>query len=201
MRQQITALALMTATVCFAEGPIKASKTPQTALRKVRDVLSNEDSKQIVHQAFSAGCFNKCWTFIDKTKRTDEDVENMLLLANASLWHWKQRTDCKPTNLAIAYWQLGRVNCLSGDTDLAKLYGRKCVKISLDAKLSPFSLGYGYEVLVHAFILEDKLEGAEKYLALAESELTKVESKEDRELLQADLSKLRKRLVGLRQKR
>ena len=48
------------------------------------------------HRQMSIDCFNQCWTLIDKTNRLPEDVENMILLANVSLWHWKQRTDCKP---------------------------------------------------------------------------------------------------------
>lgn len=67
---------------------------------KVKEVLSNAESKQMVHEAFSGGCFNKCWTLIEKADRSPEDVEDMLLLAQASLWHWKQRNDCTPMNLS-----------------------------------------------------------------------------------------------------
>ena len=122
---------------------------------------------QFLHSYFSAYCFNKCWTLIDKKTRTDGEVEDMVLLANASLWHWKQRNDCKPMNLSIAYCQLGRVNCLAGNTDPAKRYGKKCIKVSLAGKLPPFYLGYGYEVMENAGVMENNVENTKRYLGRA----------------------------------
>ena len=40
------------------------------------------------HKFFSADCVNHAWGFIDKTDRTPEEDEQMLLLAMTSLWHW-----------------------------------------------------------------------------------------------------------------
>jgi hypothetical protein len=170
-----------------------AEKQKET-LGRVKAVLKDETAIQFLHQHFSASCFNQCWTLIDKRNRTDAEVEDMLLLANASLWHWKQRKDCKPMNLSIAYWQLGRVNCLARNTDLAKNYGEMCIKISRDGKLPPFYLGYGYEVMVHACVLEKDVKNAKRYLDLAKAELAKITVDENRKLLKADLTKLEKQL-------
>ena len=40
---------------------------------------------QSIHRQLSAECFNACWTLIEKKDRTDEDIENMLLLAYGRL--------------------------------------------------------------------------------------------------------------------
>ncbi|MDP6117350.1 MAG: hypothetical protein QGG53_36260 [Planctomycetota bacterium] len=159
---------------------------------RVSAVLSDKEALQLVHVHFSANSFNDCWTYIEKEERTDEDVENMLLLANTSLWHWTQRSDCTPQNLSIAYWQLGRVNCLAGDTALAQHYGEKCIEISKENKLGPFCLGYGYEVMADASVLKGNKKDAEKYLQLATDEMEKVQDKFDRDLLQKDIERIRK---------
>lgn len=174
------------------------NKKKKEVLEKVKQVLKEKEGVQILHRHFSADCFNKCWTLIEKKKRTASDVENMLLLANASLWHWKQRQDCKPMNLSIAYWQLGRVNCLAKDTKLAKRYGEKCIKISLAGKLPPFYLGYGYEVMANAFILDKDAKNAKKYLKLADGELAKITVEENKKLLEADLQKQKKSLEKMK---
>jgi len=180
--------------MCLAEEASRMTEKRKELLEKTRSVLKEKESRQMLHQYFSADCFNKCWTLIDKKTRTGAETEDMLLLANASLWHWKQRTDCKPMNLSIAYWQLGRVNCLAGDTDLAKQFGEKVIQVSKDHKLSAFSLGYGYEVMAHASLLEGDAKAARKYLDLADAQLAKIKDKEEKDLLGADLSKLRKQL-------
>jgi len=81
-----------------------------------------EADMQEIHRQMSVKCFNECWGLIEKSDRTAEDTENMLLLAEASLWHWRQRTDCQPSNLSVGYWQVSRVHALAGNTDAAKTH-------------------------------------------------------------------------------
>jgi hypothetical protein len=180
--------------VCLAaqvgcEAPKPVASGPKTA-----QLLKNPESRQIVHRHFSADCFNRCWPLIDKKTRTAAETEEMLLLANASMWHWTQRNDCEPKNLSVAYWLLGRVNCLAGDTETAKRFSEKCIEISADAKLPPFYLGYGYEVMADASLRAGETTSAAKYLDLVRVQLAKIKDKESKDLLAADLAKLKKRL-------
>ena len=45
------------------------------------------DTEQ-AHRYFSTHCFNMAWQLIEKPDRTPEDDEQMIRLAQASLWHW-----------------------------------------------------------------------------------------------------------------
>ena len=114
----------------------------------------------------------------------------MIVLANASLWHWKQRTDCKPDNLSIAYWQLSRVYVLAEHADLARIYGEKCEKVSVDAKLSPFFLGYAYEALARAAVLSKDFAAARRHLEKAKALLAKITDDGEKEFLAADLDSI-----------
>ncbi len=158
---------------------------------KVKEMLSNPESKQIVHEAFSGGCFNKCWTLIEKADRSPEDVEDMLLLAQASLWHWKQRSDCTPMNLSVAYWQLSRVYALAENYDQARLFGNKCLEVSKDNKISPFYVGYAFEALARAEVLNKDFKAAGTCLEKAEKELAEVTDKDEKEFLGTDIAELR----------
>lgn len=169
-------------------------KDDAAALSIVKKVLSEGATKQIVHEAFSAVCFNRCWTLIDKADRTPEDVEDMIALANASLWHWKQRADCEPENLSIAYWQLSRVYALAGHAELATIYGKKCEKVSLDGKLSPFFIGYAYEALARSAVLSEDYPAARDYLDKAIAQLAKITDKEEKGFLAADLEAIKKEM-------
>ena len=185
-------LAMFVALVAVS-APAAQSADPdtkgETAVRdKVEEVLTDAESRQVVHEVFSAGCFNKCWALIDKVERSDADAEDMILAANASLWHWKQRKDCKPMNLSVGYWQLSRVYALADQYAMAEQYGRKCLEVSRKNKLPPFYVGYAYEALARAALVKKDAKKAGEYLAAARSELKKVKEKDERELLEGDLA-------------
>lgn len=182
---------LLTAPVVFALLiPTLVSGEPQEGKEEGPD---GEKAKvQKMHQHFSSSCFNQCWAVIEKAEHSPTDVEEMLLLSYASLWHWTQRNDCKPLNLSIGYWQASRAHSLSGQYEMARLFGEKCVKTSLEGKLSAFFLGYGYEALARAEVVHGDLAKAKAHLEKAQQELGKVTEEMNREFLSKDLADLRK---------
>jgi hypothetical protein len=151
-----------------------------------------------IHQQLSTACFNQCWDLIDKTDRAPEDVENMLLLSYASLWHWKQRPDQTPTNLSVGYWQASRVNALAGLADTAEWFARRCLEVSVTNLLPPFYVGYAYEAAARASLVRGARDRALEQLRAAGKELAKVTDEEERKLLQADLAQLAKALAEAR---
>ncbi|KPJ61580.1 MAG: hypothetical protein AMJ46_00275 [Latescibacteria bacterium DG_63] len=166
------------------------TKREEQLVEKAEYVLEHNESRQFLHRHLSTDCFNKCWALMEKKNRTPENEEDMILLTHTSLWHWKQRDDCQPLNLSIAYWQLGRAYCLAKNTAMAKYYGQKCVEISTEKSMPPFYVGYGYEVLAHASALEGNAREAEEYLRLANMELEKITIEKNKKLLKADLKKV-----------
>lgn len=127
---------------------------------RVQQILKSKEGNYLLHQTFSSTCFNNTWSFIEKKELLENDIEDMLATAYTSLWHWKQRKDCKDENLSIAYWLLGRVHCLANKPAEAKIFGDKCLKISEKGKLDPFYVGYAYEVLLNASILDKSFKEA-----------------------------------------
>ena len=57
------------------------------------------------HKHFSTYCFKKAWELIEKQDRTPNEENELILLNQASLWHWTQRNDCTDINLFIGYLQ------------------------------------------------------------------------------------------------
>ena len=161
---------------------------------QVQEVLNSKEGMYLLHNTFSSMCFNKTWGFIDKKELSAEDIEDMIATSYASLWHWKQRHDCKAENLSIAYWQLGRVHCLAKKADEAKSFGEKCLKVSIDGKLDPFYIGYAYEVLINAAILKKDFTEAKNYLKLGQEQLALITNKDNKKYLKADLDKLAKQI-------
>ncbi len=162
---------------------------------QVITALHDPASLHVIHRYFAADCFNRCWEEIEKPERSDEDTDKMLTLAYASLWHWKQREDCRPVNLSIAYWQLSRVHSLAGDAHMARRFGDKCVAVGKANALDAFHVGYGYEALARAGLLEGDCKRAARDLAEADTCLGQITDAEERRALGDDLAALRERLA------
>ena len=145
---------------------------------------------QHAHQYFSADCFNRAWDYIEKDgKRSVE--ENMLMLhtAIASLWHWSQREDVQPEQLAIGYWQVSRVYNLIKQPHNAKMYGMLSLKYAKDLK--PFYKGYAYETLARAEMILNNRFIMNVHLEKARETLEQIVDQEEMQLLSKDLETIR----------
>jgi hypothetical protein len=109
--------------------------------------------EQEFHRRLASECFNKCWTYIEKEKRTDSEDEKMKRLAEVSFWHWMQVEDHTQENESVSYWQLARVYTINGRYRLACYYVDKCIEVSKEESHDPFHLGYDYEAGARALLL------------------------------------------------
>ena len=61
-------------------------KRDEIKKENLKELLKNPVSNQKLHEILSTRYFNDCWKLIEKTEKTPDDVENMILLAYSSLW-------------------------------------------------------------------------------------------------------------------
>jgi len=140
---------------------------------------------EAAHRYFSAHCFNSAWDLIDKKGRTPQEDERMIMLNQASLWHWTQRADCSDQNLSVGYWQASRIRALLGQAAEAQRYGQLSRQYS--EKLEPFYLGYAYEALARSEQVAGNMVNAREYAAEARRLAEMVKDAEDKKLLMDDL--------------
>lgn len=159
------------------------------------NTLPSFDEAQ-AHRFFSAECFNRAWTLIEKPSRSPEEDEQMLLLSQASLWHWSQRADCTPRNLSISYWQLSRVYALLRRLDEALRCGGVC--LSHRQNEAPFYLGYAHEVLPRAAMLSGDGQRMNRHLNEARRLADQVTDADERDMLAKDRDMLAKDLETIR---
>ncbi|MDD4029610.1 MAG: hypothetical protein PHI40_06885 [Caldisericia bacterium] len=155
--------------------------------------MTNEEQVK-AHQYFSASCFNSIWNIIDQPTRSPEDLETMIHLAHTSFWHWSQNPDKTASNVSVGYWILSRVYAVAQEAENTVKYGTKCLDISIESSLSPFSIAYGYEALARAHMVAGNHDTAKDFLHKAQIEAKKVEDKESKELIETDLQEIENRL-------
>jgi hypothetical protein len=149
----------------------------------------SEFDRTAAHRYFSANCFNKAWTLIDKEDRTPEEDQQMIRLNQASIWHWTQREDCTHKNMSIGYWQASRIFALLGQADNARDYGQLSLDYSKDQ--APFYRGYAHEALARAEWVAGNHEQAEEHLRQAQLMASQIKEVEDKKVLEADLGTIR----------
>jgi hypothetical protein len=144
---------------------------------------------EAAHKFFAGHCFNRAWDLIDKTDRTIEEDRMMVLLNQASLFHWSQRQDSDNKSKSIGYWQASRIQSLLGNASEA----RRCAEVCLEhsRELEPFYLGYAYEALARAAKLAGADEQFREYFFKAAEQAKSTTSKEDRALLENDLANMK----------
>lgn len=148
-----------------------------------------EFNMQDAHKFFSADCFNKTWSLIEKPVRTPEEDEQMIQLTQASLYHWSQRPDCTPRNVSVGYWQASRVYALAGEPDTSRKYGQLCLDYAKDEP--PFCKAYAYEALARAEMVAGNKEVMLKHLQEAQKLTESVTDAESKKFLTDDLATIK----------
>ena len=143
------------------------------------------------HRFFSAECFNKTWSFIDRKKRTPREKNEMIATSFASLWHWMQRPDHTSENFSVAYWQLSRVFSLAKEPFNALKYGKLCLASSKGKDIKPFYLAYAYEALARAEMAAKNKKKMKEYRKKAEETAEKIQNSEYKSWVIADLKTIK----------
>ncbi len=138
-----------------------------------------------LHEYFSKHCYNQAWELIDKTDRSEEETEEMVHYALASLFHWSKREDCTDRHKSIGCWQVSRCYTLASELEQAERYGNLCLEFSENEE--PFYLGYAHEALARVHALTGNTKEKEKHLNIAGDLSEKIKDKEEKERLLTDL--------------
>jgi hypothetical protein len=145
------------------------------------------------HRHFAPACFNRAWELLEKPERTPAENDEMLHAAVASLWHWSQRDDCQPRNLAVGYWQISRVQAALGNGLEARRFAARSALHATNEP--PYYMAYAHEALARAGRVLNHEPAVERHLAEAWRLWAQVIQPEERQALEADLLTLGPRML------
>lgn len=141
------------------------------------------------HKFFSARCFSMAWDLIEKKDRTPQEDEQMIMLNQASIWHWTQRQDATMQNMSIGFWQAARIYSILGRVENARHYAQLCLDYSKNE--APFFLAYAFEALARAEMVAGSKDKMREHLDKATELAADVSDKESRKLLLDDLATIK----------
>lgn len=143
-------------------------------------------SEQDTHRKFAVQTFNRVWELLEKSSRTQEEIDEMLHAAHASRYHWG--VVGAPINLARGEWQVSRVYAVLDKPEMALYHARRCLESCQQNGIGDFDLAYAYEALARSHAVAGNRSECEKYLAIGKEAGEKIEEKDDRELFFGDLA-------------
>jgi hypothetical protein len=128
--------------------------------------LSKRDRE--LHRKLMASCFNECWEYLEKRKRTPRDDLRMLTLTHAARYH--AGAGGSPKNRAIGDWQVSRVYSALREPRLASAFGESCLELCEKHGLSEL-VCTAYEAIARAHAVGHDLAAAGDSIALARENL------------------------------
>lgn len=149
-----------------------------------KSVVSDEQ-----HRQMGIDLFNSTWTLIDRPNRTVDEADEMIRVAHASAYHWRQVG--RPLNFARSDWLLSRVYALLDRPEAAAYHAQRCLDICQAANIGDFDLAFAYEALARASAIGGQNDTAGEYLALARVAGEQIEDDDDRQYFFAELGSIR----------
>ncbi|MBN2048074.1 MAG: hypothetical protein JW750_09545 [Anaerolineaceae bacterium] len=147
----------------------------------------NEQMKA-THKQLAVELFNHTWDLMDKTDRTQEEVDEMIHSAHASRYHWQQVGTV--LNLARGEWQISRVYALIGRGEPCAYHARRCLDLTLENQLGDFDRAFAYEAMARASALLNNEDAKARFLQLARESADEIVEQDDRDYFLSELKTL-----------
>ncbi len=145
------------------------------------------DSLQEAHLKFAKSTNNRVWELLEKTGRTPSEDQEMLLAAQASLYHWLNAGTA--VHAQRGCWILSRVYITLNRAEPALEWALKCQEITENSlsEMEDFDLAYAQESIARAYAQAGDQEQAEKHYALAAKLGKNIADPEDQQIFMNDL--------------
>jgi hypothetical protein len=147
------------------------------------------DLDTATRRALAAGLYNRTWTLLETSPRTQAQDDEMIHTAHASRYHWGEVG--LTVNLARGEWLCARVYSVLGRAEPALHHALRCVELNeANPAREDWDLPAACEAMARAFLVAGQAADAAEWKARASATLAQVADAEDRTQIQADLDSL-----------
>jgi len=145
-------------------------------------------SDQHDHRQLAVDLFNRTWELLDKSERTQAEVDEMIHAAHASRYHWGLAGTA--VNLARGEWQVSHVYSVLGRGEPAHYHARRSLDICQENNIGDFDLAFAYEALARAASVAGDSKVLKENLALAKNAGEKIAEQDDKDYLFSELENI-----------
>jgi DNA-binding transcriptional MerR regulator len=145
-----------------------------------------------MHRRLGVALFNHVWTLLERSDRTDAEIDEMIHAAHASRFHWSRADGSKTVNLARGEWQCARVYSVLGHGEAAIWHARRClayVEAAGDGA-EDWDSAAAFEALSRAYAVAGDHDAAADWKAKALAALDSIADPDEREVIANDVATL-----------
>jgi len=138
------------------------------------------------HEHFGKKANGETWQLLEKTDRTPEEDERMVVAAHASYYHWLHAgTD---VHRQRGEWMLAHVYTVLGREEAARHHAWRCLGLAerFPDEMKDFDVAYAHEAVARAAALAGDAETARRHYAMAEAQGARIADEEDRTIFLGD---------------
>lgn len=158
---------------------------PTTAAGTAIDAID-----EATHRQLGKDLYNATWTLLEKPHRSPAEIDDMVLSAHASAFHWS-RGGGTLANAARSQWLIARVYATLGRGEPALFHATRCLALAEAAVAAgvadDWDVPAALEGLARAQAMAGDRVGAAETVARARESLAAIADPEDRELIEQDL--------------
>lgn len=138
------------------------------------------------HRFFAIDFNGKAWGLLEKTDRTTEEDDLMVLSAYASLRHWLEAGT--GVHHQRGEWLIARVYSVLGAAEGALYHATSYLELTERhaAEMEDFDRAFAFEAAARANAIAGNRDEALKYLALAEEAGAAIADEQDKEIFDGD---------------
>ncbi|HVN54246.1 MAG TPA: hypothetical protein VMT46_07940 [Anaerolineaceae bacterium] len=139
------------------------------------------------HRQFAKQFNGRVWELIAKEHRSNDEDEEMLHMAYASAFHWRQVGSA--LHEQRAEWLISRVSAELGLVEPALRHAIRCYDLTREhaGLMEDFDRAYAFEAMARANALVGNQSEARKFIEQAEQAGETILNPEDKEIFKGDL--------------
>ncbi|MBY8998089.1 MAG: hypothetical protein KGD60_10165 [Candidatus Thorarchaeota archaeon] len=157
----------------------------------------SEDEKLTLnefHKKIAAQSNNGVWPVLDKEDPTEAELEEAMHMAHTARYHWSKAGTI--VNAVRAEYMLARIYTHMKRSESALFHANRGLELAKEAKKTDenwkdWDLPFIYEALARAHAVAGNKSECGKYIELAQSATDSIEGKEDKEVCQGELDKVK----------
>jgi len=140
------------------------------------------------HRQLAVDLFNHTWELLDKSERTQAEVDEMIHAAHASRYHWGLAGTA--INVVRGEWQISRVYSVLGRGEPAHYHAQRSLEICQENGISDFDLAFAFEALARAASVLGYKQAMKKNLALAKEAGEQIAEQDDKDYFFSELENI-----------
>ncbi len=140
------------------------------------------------HRLFAKTCNKRVWELLGKTPRAPQENEELLMAAQASLYHWQQVGT--PLNVQRGHWLLAHVYTILREPAGAMKHATRCLELTKAhmTEMKEFDIAYAFEGMARTYALLGDAMQAKEYYDMALRVGQSIPDPQDKQIFMGDFS-------------